>query len=65
MIEYKIVTGNGNHQLKDNLEQSVDKLMKSGWRCQGGVSITFTPGNAARYAQAMVHGEMSVNEREQ
>ena len=37
--------------------KAVQGLLDAGWRCQGGVSISYSPhNNQFKYAQAMVTG---------
>ena len=62
MSSYKIVyseldysTGGNHHiQMCESLEEKVDKLMKQGWSCVGGVCAVSSEGITNTLYQAMV-----------
>lgn len=51
LIEYRIVEGNN---FPITLIDKIKSLTVEGWTLQGGVSITYVPGNGIIYAQALV-----------
>lgn len=56
MMEYKVVHYQNEYLSTAilRLEAQVKKLQKEGWRCQGGVAISFPSTHCAHVTQAMV-----------
>ncbi len=50
MMEYRIVDGSSRYDLQDN----VNRLIKSGWKLQGGISFLYHSGYRQTWVQAMV-----------
>lgn len=50
-IEYQVISSTD----PANLAQHVERAMKMGWRCQGGVTMAMITAVEPVYTQAMVH----------